>query len=147
MTGRIEAIKPTAEITSKDGLRSFKKRELVLDCTRFDPYTGERGIESFPQFEFSGDKCAELDMYKVGQVVTVSFDLQGSRYERDGKTEYFTRVRGYKIEATQQRRQPTIREEAAEPPKPEPERQVPPGYYAQPGPALSFEQAKDELPF
>jgi hypothetical protein len=147
MTGRIEVIKPTVEITSKDGLRSFKKRELVLDCTRFDPYTGERGIESFPQFEFSGDKCTELDMYKPGQVVTVSFDLQGSRYEKDGRTEYFTRVRGFKIEARQQQRQPTIQEEAAEAPKPEPTRAVPPGYYAQPGPALRMDGAGDELPF
>lgn len=98
ITGKIEHIGRTEQLTTKDGTKTFLKRELVLDVTRFDPYTGERGFENFNSFEFSGDKCAELDRYKVGDVVTVSFDLSGSRYDKDGVTKYFTRIRGYKIE-------------------------------------------------
>ena len=77
------------------------ERELVLDATKFDPYTGERSYENFPTFEFGGDKCAELDQFKIGEVVTVSFDLQGTKYEKDGQTKFFTRVRGYKVERRQ----------------------------------------------
>lgn len=98
ITGKIEYIGRTEQLTTKDGTKTFLKRELVLDVTRFDPYTGERGFENFNSFEFSGDKCAELDRYKAGDVVTVSFDLSGSRYDKDGVTKYFTRIRGYKIE-------------------------------------------------
>lgn len=98
ITGKIEHIGRTEQLTTKDGTKTFLKRELVLDVTRFDPYTGERGFENFNSFEFSGDKCAELDRYKAGDVVTVSFDLSGSRYDKDGVTKYFTRIRGYKIE-------------------------------------------------
>lgn len=98
ITGKIEHIGRTEQLTTKDGTKTFLKRELVLDVTRFDPYTGERGFENFNSFEFSGDKCTELDRYKVGDVVTVSFDLSGSRYDKDGVTKYFTRIRGYKIE-------------------------------------------------
>ena len=50
-------------------------------------------------FEFSGDKCAELDAFKRGDVVEVSFELQGSFYkDKDGVERNFTRVRAYKIE-------------------------------------------------
>lgn len=107
LTGRIDRIGPTVQIPSKDGARQFTKRELTIDATRFDSYTGERGYDNFPTFEFSGERCAELDHYQPGQLVTVSFDLQGMKYtDRDGTTKYFTRVRGYKIEPKQMAAQP-----------------------------------------
>lgn len=98
-TGRVLAIGQTQSIALKDG-KTILKRELLLDCTRFDPYTGERdAFENTPLFEFSGDKAvALLDNIQVGQVVSVSFDLQGTKYEKDGQTKYFTRVRPYAIE-------------------------------------------------
>lgn len=100
MTGKIHLIMPTETIASKkDANKTFTKRTLVLDCTRFDQYTGERGYENFPSFEFSGDKCADLDNYKVGQVVSVSFDLQGNKFvDSNGKERWFTSIRGFKIE-------------------------------------------------
>lgn len=100
ITGRIELIRPTETIPSKDGSKSFQKRELILDATRHDPYTGERGFDNFPSFEFGGDRCADLDSFQKGQVVTVSFDVSGMRYpdKATGETKYFTKVRGYKIE-------------------------------------------------
>ena len=79
MTGKIHVIMPTETIVSiKDKNKSFQKRTIVLDCTRFDQYTGERGFENYPSFDFSGDKCQELDNYQVGQIVTNIFDLQGN---------------------------------------------------------------------
>lgn len=101
ITGTIIQIFPTQNMTSKDGSKTFQRRELLMDCTRFDPYTGERGYENTPIMEFSGDKCIELDQFKIGQVVTISFDLQGSKYTQDGVEKYFTRIRPYKIEARQ----------------------------------------------
>ena len=50
-------------------------------------------------FEFSGDKCSELDVFKNGDIVEVSFELQGSFYkDKDNVERNFTRVRAYKIE-------------------------------------------------
>lgn len=100
ITGKIEHISATQFIQSKNGGQSFAKREIVLDATRYDSYTGERGYENFPMFEFGGDKCSLLDGFKEGQVVTVSFDIQGSRYndKATGEVKYFSRIRGYKIE-------------------------------------------------
>ena len=123
ITGKILYIYPTQQIQGKEKLIS--KRSIVLDCTRFDPYTGERGIENTPQLEFIGERCAELDKYQIGQIVTVSFDVQGSRYRnKDGVEQIFTRVQPYKIEArpvkNQQPAPPsTPQQQAPQPTQPE----------------------------
>lgn len=102
ITGKILYIYPPQQITTKDGSKTIVKRGVVLDCTRYDPYTGERGFENTPLMEFFGDKCAELDNFQIGQVVTVLFDLQGSKYAGDdGRSKIFTSVRPYKIELKQ----------------------------------------------
>ena len=98
ITGKILYIYPTQQIMTKDG-KPFQRRSLVLDTTRFDPYTGERGFENTPMLDFAGDQCQELDRFTPGQLVTVSFDVQGSRYRNaDGKEQIFTRLRPYRIE-------------------------------------------------
>ena len=149
VTGKIERIAPTVQIQSKDGTKTYQKRELTLNLIRFDPYTGEPcSFDNYPTFEFSGDKCAELDRYKTGQVVTVSFDLQGTKYtDKDGGTKYFTRIRGYKIEPRQ-----TSRPQGAQQATPQP--QSAPQYQASPTPpfppsvdAYGNPQMKDDLPF
>lgn len=110
MTGKIHKIMPTETIVSKkDPSKSFQKRAIVLDCTRFDQFTGQRGYDNYPSFEFSGDKCSELDNLKVGQVVTLSFDLQGNKFiGNDGKEKYFTSIRGFKIELKGQTQQSNL---------------------------------------
>lgn len=101
ITGRIYGISPIQSIATKNGT-TLQKREIILDTTRFDPYTGERGFENYPMFEFSGEKCKDLDRFKAGDVVTIFFDLQGGFYEAsDGTKKNFTKVRGYKIEPRQ----------------------------------------------
>ena len=73
----------------------------MLDATRFDGLTGERGYDNYPSFEFSGDNCQMLNSFKQGDIVVVSFDLQGMKYEKEGQTRFFTSIRGYKIELKQ----------------------------------------------
>lgn len=109
ITGKIKHIGQVQEIPSKNGGNPFIKRELVIDSTRFDPYTGERDkFENYPMFEFCGDKCAELDNFNINDIVTVSFDLQGRSWvDSEGKTKYITSIRGYKIEARQSVQQGT----------------------------------------
>lgn len=99
ITGRVFSIGQTQSIQTKNG-NPFTKREIVLDASKYDMYTGEKGFENYPMFEFIGEKCKDLDGYQVGQVVTISFDLQGGFYDdKDGVKRNLTKVRGYKIEA------------------------------------------------
>lgn len=111
--GRVFQIGDTNEIKSKDGSKTYYKRELVLDATRFDGLTGQRGYDNYPSIEFSGDNCQLLNQLKIGDVVTVSFDLQGTKYEKDGQTRFFTSIRGYKVEPKQVY-------QPAQPPTPQP---------------------------
>ena len=102
LTGKILAIGQPQNVPSKDGSKTFVKREVIIDMTRFDPYTGERGFENTPSLEFFCDTCNELNNFRVGQIVVISFDVQGSKYtDRDGMQKIFTRLRPYKIEAKQ----------------------------------------------
>lgn len=146
-TGRVLAIGQTQRISLKDG-KTLLKRELLLDCTRFDPYTGERDtFENTPLFEFSGDKgVAMLDGIQVGQVVSVTFDLQGTRYEKDGQTKYFTRVRPYAIEDVKAK---TQQQGVQHPiPQPTPQYVAPQPQYAAPQPTpQAMPQGNSNLPF
>lgn len=142
-TGRVLAIGQTQSVALKDG-KTLLKRELLLDCTRFDPYTGERDtFENTPLFEFSGDKgVAMLDNIQVGQVVSVSFDLQGTKYEKDGQTKYFTRVRPYAVEDVKAKTQQQVTQQPIPQPAPQYVAQQP--QYAAPQPTP---QNNSNLPF
>lgn len=101
ITGRLTAIGKTMQIASKNGDSTFTKREFILDATPHDMWTGERsGYENILPLEMSGDKCADLDQFKIGDVVTVSFALQGRSWtNQDGELKRMVSVRCYKIEA------------------------------------------------
>ena len=117
LTGKILYIYPTQQLPSKDGSKIILKRGIVIDCTRFDAYTGERnGFENTPMLEFIGDRCTELDKYQVGQIVTISFDVQGTRYRnKDGVEQIFTRVQPYRIEPRQTQQATSVQQPAPQP--------------------------------
>lgn len=100
ITGKIIEIGQTVQIPSKNGGSSFTKREFILDATTYDPYTGERSeYENILPLEFSGDKCADLDRFSQGDVVTVSFVLQGRSWTNQvGELKHMASIRCYKIE-------------------------------------------------
>ncbi len=81
-------------------------------------------------------KMSLLDNIQVGQVVTVSFDLQGSEItEPNGQVKYFVHVRPYKIDV-RQAQQPNNQ---PQPPQPQ---------YQQPTrPAYQPPQVEDDTPF
>lgn len=105
ITGRVIALSNVQEIPSSEaGKPAMKKRELYLDMTMYDPYTGERSErENKPLLEFGGDKVIEklgaLNLQK-DDVVTVSFAIQGTPYKdkQTGKMKVYTGIRCYDIE-------------------------------------------------
>lgn len=106
ITGRVLSISPITQIAGRKGM--ITKRSVIIDCSRFNQNTGEK-YENTPMLEFVGNTCNDLDNFRNGDLVTITFDVQGSKYvNKDGQTQIFTRVRPYKIEArpTQQVSQP-----------------------------------------
>lgn len=132
ITGRLAAIDQTVQIPSKTGGSPFLKREFLLDATTHGPYTGERSqYENIVPLEVLGEKCAELDNFSVGEIITVSFALQGREWtNQDGQTRRMVSIRCYRIERRNQQRQA-----AAPPPQ-----QFPPSVDA-------YGTPKDGLPF
>lgn len=101
--GRIYRITPTENIATKKGT-TFMKRQLIIDASRYDPYTGEKKFDNFPAFEVGGEElCRLLEGYRIDDLVTVSFDLNGREFldDQTKQTKYFTTVRAYKIERVQ----------------------------------------------
>lgn len=103
ISGKVIALSDVKTVASADPSKpAMKKRELYMDCTRYDPYTGERSqYENKPLLEFGGDKVlAKLETLhlKKGDVVTVSFDIQGTPYKKDGVMKVYTAIRCYDIE-------------------------------------------------
>lgn len=100
ITGRIREIGNTVHIPSKNGGNPFYKREILLDATTYDPYTGELSQnENIVPLEFSGEKCSELERYRPGDLVIISFALQGRSWTtQDGQLKRMASIRCYKIE-------------------------------------------------
>ncbi len=150
ITGRIIQIEQTVQIPSKSGGSPFTKREFILDATTYDPYTGERSeYENVIPLEFSGDKCAELDRFSQGDVVTVAFVLQGRSWtNQDGELKRMASIRCYKIEArsgVSQSSQAAPVQQPFQQPTPQPAYQQQPQNF--PPPVDVNGNVKDDLPF
>lgn len=91
ITGNIKLINETQTFDS-----GFTKRELVL--TTNDMYPQDILIE------FIKDNCETLNNYKVGQDVTIDFNLRGREWvSPKGETKYFNTIQGWRIDgATEQ---------------------------------------------
>ena len=145
ISGRVIALSKVTEVASIDASKpAMKKRELYIDCTRFDPYTGERSkYENKPLLEFGGDKVlAKLESLNIkpNDIVKVSFDIQGTPYKdkTTGKMRVYTAIRCYDIEVTR-RADGSVPQQAQQPaPQPQP----------QPAPATQAQQQtmNDPLP-
>lgn len=135
----IVSIEPAITIQTNSG-KTITKRELILDITKYNPTTGERSpYESTPLFEFTGDDCAQLDLYARGQAVRITFDLRGVSYvdKTTGRKRIFNSIRPYRIEAlnyaqpTATPQQAVNYQQPAQPPYQQPQAQPQP-YYQQP---------------
>lgn len=99
MTGRVLKIGEVEVIPSKSGGEPFKKRTVVLNCTRSD---FGRVFENYPSFEFTGRHLDDPIAFKVNDIVTISFALQGTKFQKENQPErYFNTISGYKIELYQ----------------------------------------------
>ena len=153
ISGRVIAVSKVQTVASADPSKApLKKREIYIDCTRYDPYTGERSqYENKPLLEFVSDKTLEkvnpvLDSIQKDDIVTISFDLQGRQYKgKDGKTQFTTGIRCYDIAVTRRAGQA-----AAQPVQAAPQAAAQP-QYAAPTAESPFaggsENDNDALPF
>ncbi len=73
---------------------TFKKREFVVEYAENPQYP------EYIKFELIQDKCSLLDACKVGDQVTVQFNLKGRKWtDAQGQVKYFNSLQAWRIEA------------------------------------------------
>ncbi len=89
ITGKLIEKENTQRISEK-----FQKREFVLEIEN------ERNPQwnDFIKIQLVQDRCDLIEKYKINDVIKVSFNLRGRKWEKDGKLSYFTHLEGWKIE-------------------------------------------------
>jgi hypothetical protein len=105
LIGRIIAVDQQQTIASKtDATKTFQRRKVYLDCSRYDSITGEQLSENKPLLEFGSKGLDQLNELvkqglKKGDIVSIKFAVQGDTYKDEhGNTKNFTGVRPYAIE-------------------------------------------------
>lgn len=108
--GNVYQVYATEQKQTKAG-GVFLSRSIILIQRRFDSNTGEEYEPNYPQFDFTGQQCSQLDRFKQGDRVQISFDLVGVKFHDDktNETKFFTKLRAFKIEpyAVQQVQNPS----------------------------------------
>lgn len=134
ITGKIKTIGQPQQVATSDPAKAFTIRKVVLDCTTFDPHTGQPGRYNPVELEFSREDCDKLSTFHEGDMVVVYFTLRGYEYQRGGETRIFTKVQPYRIEAVGNPSQPAQQQQAPQPAPYYPQQQAP-------------QQDNDGLPF
>jgi len=75
----------------------FRKREFVIE---FSKENGGNNFTESVKFQLIQDRVDMIEPYNVGEEINVSFNIKGSKWEKDGRTNYFTNLDAWKIERT-----------------------------------------------
>lgn len=90
ITGKLVAKFDTVQRTE-----SFKTREFVLEKT--DENNG-RTFSNYIKFQCVQERTTILDRVNTGDNIKVYFNIRGTRWEKDGKTNYITNLDAWRLE-------------------------------------------------
>lgn len=76
------------------GANGFKVRKFVVEI----PHQSNPDWNQFRELQLTQDRCDLLEPHKVNEEIKVQFNLDGRRYEKDGKTMYFNSDTAWRIE-------------------------------------------------
>jgi hypothetical protein len=91
VTGRLHTKFATQQI--KD---TFSKREFVLELTDESP-TG-MVFTNYASFQLVNQSCSIIDQFQEGELLKVSFNIRGNKWERDGQVKYITNLNAWRVE-------------------------------------------------
>jgi len=75
---------------------SFKTREFVIEKT--DDING-RSFTNYIKFQCVQDKTSMPDRFNIGEEVKVQFNIKGSKWEKEGRTNYITNLDAWRMES------------------------------------------------
>ena len=74
---------------------SFKTREFVIETN--EDVNG-RTITNYVKFQVVQDRTSLLDRYNLGDMIKVHFNIRGTKWEKNGQTNYITNLDAWRIE-------------------------------------------------
>ena len=90
LTGKLVTKYDTVQRTE-----TFKTREFVVE--KSEDING-RTIVNYIKFQCVQDRTAVVDRVNTGDDIKVYFNIKGSKWEKDGKTNYITNLDAWRIE-------------------------------------------------
>jgi hypothetical protein len=90
LTGKLVAKYDTVQRTE-----TFKTREFAVE--KSDDING-RTILNYVKFQCVQDKTAMIDRVNIGDEIKVYFNIKGSKWEKNGVTNYITNLDAWRIE-------------------------------------------------
>jgi hypothetical protein len=75
---------------------NFKTREFVIEKTED---TNGRSFTNYVKFQCVQDKTAMPDKFNIGDEVKVQFNIKGTKWEKDGRTNYITNLDAWRMES------------------------------------------------
>lgn len=78
---------------------TFKTREFAVEKSED---IGGRVITNYVKFQSVQDKTAIIDKFNIGDEIKVHFNIKGTKWEKDGKINYFTNLDAWRIEQLNQ---------------------------------------------
>ncbi len=73
----------------------FRKREFVVEKVE---NTGSTEFVGHIKFQLTQDRCDLIEAFQTNDMIKISFNISGNRWERDGKVSYFTNLNAWRIE-------------------------------------------------
>ncbi len=91
LTGRLYEKFPKQQIKE-----NFSKREFVLEISE----QGANGMmyTNYAAFQLVNAQCDLIENFNLGDMVTVSFNVRGNKWEKDGQVKYITNLNAWRIQ-------------------------------------------------
>lgn len=109
LEGKLTLVEDVQQVSEK-----FSKREFVIEIEN------ERNPQynDFVKFQLSNANTAKVDGMGVGDTIEVKFDINGRKWEKEGKVNYFTTLNAWDVVAKTKGSQPAQAPASAPAPAP-----------------------------
>lgn len=89
ITGRVAEVYPVNIISER-----FRKREFVIE---HKDSSSKQVYVDYIKFQLTQDRCEIIDESWLRQDVTVTFNIRGNRWEKNGVTNYITNLNALSV--------------------------------------------------
>jgi hypothetical protein len=89
ITGRVAEVYQIIRVNER-----FRKREFVIE---HKDTTGGQAYVDFIKFQLTQDKCEIIDESWLREEVTVTFNIRGNKWEKNGMVNYITNLNALSV--------------------------------------------------